>query len=245
MTWARWFFYLDLIATAVSLSGCVPPVEPPAAHTFTPLLAAVGGAVVTLDDAPAPGPAPPTPGPGPRKCEACDGKGEVGDGTIKIICNICGGDGVLDGAAQDTPPGDGVVAGPAAVETPGSDDTDGDALNAAGQASGELQADSLTPLDLDAFHFASEDYSEALAANPGATPLLVFYWPSESEKAKTAVRNLEKRNDGQYVVIPLCLSDQWDTTTYVAEHWKRHTRQVVLIDGQQETRIVDLKQLEP
>ena len=45
--------------------------------------------------APAPSPAPaPKPGPAPTKtCDACRGRGYVGDGVVKIQCGACGGTG--------------------------------------------------------------------------------------------------------------------------------------------------------
>ena len=54
----------------------------------------------------------------------------------------------------------------------------------------------------------------------------------------------DRNQDGRYVAIPLCLSDQWDDTTYVAQHWNRCVRSVVLLDGDKQIAITDLKQLE-
>lgn len=73
-----------LLLISIVLAGCQPAVR-----DYTPLIsAAVGAAAVIEGDTPAPVP--------DRTCDACQGRGKVGDGTIMIDCGVCGGDGVLD-----------------------------------------------------------------------------------------------------------------------------------------------------
>lgn len=72
------------------LAGCQP-----APRDYAPLIsAAVGAAAVGSDVAPQPTPEP------SRVCDACQGTGKVGDGTIEVDCGVCGGDGELDVADQ-------------------------------------------------------------------------------------------------------------------------------------------------
>lgn len=197
LSWRKWLLILKCIATAVS---CAQGAD------YQPTIAAAGGFAAASTPAPRPAPSP------GNICPDCNGKGWIGDGTVRNHCTRCDGTGKLTTRTAKAPPVD-LEPAPAP--------------------------------ELDAFYYAEHDYNEAVRQFPDAVPLVVFYWPSEADQAAVAYRNLMKRNQaGQYVVIPLCLADQWDADHYVAEHWRRCTRQVVRIAGGKEELITDLKQLE-
>lgn len=97
-----------IIAAVVILTteGCVQEVHPPPAGEYLPTIAASAGVstVTSSDPSPNPGPNPnpnPGPSPGPRICTDCNGKGWIGDGTIRNKCQPCDGKGWLD--AQGNP----------------------------------------------------------------------------------------------------------------------------------------------
>ena len=77
-----------LIVLAVVCVGCV--VTLPADDGLTADLACeTARMVVQLRQQIPPTPAPPSDG----KCKNCDGRGYVGDGTVRVTCQPCGGTG--------------------------------------------------------------------------------------------------------------------------------------------------------
>lgn len=68
----------------LSSVGCLPRRD------LQPFIA-VAGHYSILEAAVGPTPAPPKPD---TKCQACGGKGKVGDGRIFTVCQACGGDGI-------------------------------------------------------------------------------------------------------------------------------------------------------
>jgi hypothetical protein len=82
----------SLVAFAVVLVGCVASLPRDDAAITADLAAETAREVIRLRHEVAPTPVPPAPG---GKCENCDGRGYVGDGTVRVPCQPCGGDGVL------------------------------------------------------------------------------------------------------------------------------------------------------
>ena len=80
MRWVLCFF--------VAFVGCVATL--PADHTITADMAAETARMVMQLRQQIP-PSPPKPSDG--KCQNCSGRGYVGDGTIKVTCQRCGGTG--------------------------------------------------------------------------------------------------------------------------------------------------------
>ena len=80
MRWVLCFF--------VAFVGCVATL--PADHTITADMAAETARMVVQLRQQIP-PSPPKPSDG--KCQNCSGRGYVGDGTIKVTCQRCGGTG--------------------------------------------------------------------------------------------------------------------------------------------------------
>ena len=77
-----------LLAFVVVMVGCVATL--PGDHGVTADLAAeTARMVVQMRQEIAPTPAPPSDG----KCANCDGRGYVGDGTVKVKCQPCNGTG--------------------------------------------------------------------------------------------------------------------------------------------------------
>lgn len=78
-----------LVAVLLALAGCVASI--PDDPTISADIAAEAARAVMLlriDDA------KPEPGPKPgSKCPNCDGRGYVGDGTVRVSCQPCGGTG--------------------------------------------------------------------------------------------------------------------------------------------------------
>jgi hypothetical protein len=77
-----------LIALLVVTAGCVATL--PSDNGITADLACeTARMVVQMRQEIPPTPAPPSDG----KCKNCDGRGYVGDGTVRVTCQPCGGTG--------------------------------------------------------------------------------------------------------------------------------------------------------
>jgi hypothetical protein len=81
-----------LVVYTVVLVGCVASLPSDDAAITADLAAETAREMIRLRHEVAPTPVPPAPG---GKCENCDGRGFVGDGTVRVPCQPCGGDGVL------------------------------------------------------------------------------------------------------------------------------------------------------
>ena len=77
-----------LLAFVIVMAGCVATL--PGDNGLTADMAAeTARMVVQMRQEIAPTPAPPSDG----KCKNCEGRGYVGDGTVKVKCQPCGGTG--------------------------------------------------------------------------------------------------------------------------------------------------------
>jgi len=81
-----------LTVFAVVLAGCVASLPRDEAAITADLAAETAQEVLRLRHEVAPTPVPPAPG---GTCDNCEGRGYVGDGTVRVPCQPCGGDGVL------------------------------------------------------------------------------------------------------------------------------------------------------
>ena len=77
-----------LISLLVVMAGCVATL-PSDGGVSADLAAETARMVVILRREITPTPAPPKDG----KCRNCEGRGYVGDGTVKVTCQRCGGTG--------------------------------------------------------------------------------------------------------------------------------------------------------
>ena len=80
----------SLVVFAVVLVGCVASLPRDDASITADLAAETAREVLRLRSEVAPTPVPPAPG---GKCDNCEGRGYVGDGTIKVKCQPCNGTG--------------------------------------------------------------------------------------------------------------------------------------------------------
>jgi hypothetical protein len=78
----------SLIAFAVVLAGCVASLPRDDAAITADLAAETAREVIRLRHEVAPTPVPPS-----GVCENCEGRGYVGDGTVKVKCQPCNGTG--------------------------------------------------------------------------------------------------------------------------------------------------------
>ena len=187
---------------------------------YVPTLAAAGGYAVV--EKPTPGPTPP-PGPGPRECHVCDGRGWNGDGTVKISCNTCGGDGVLDGqqdAASSAGESSHVVSAPA--NDPQGQDAPPLSRSETTPADAEVAPPSIDPAQpgslFDAPTLAGE-LRVIEAMQSGKRVVLVFHWPSETKRAKAGLLKVQ-RDYPHLAWVRLCLTDKWAGDTLVGQHWR-------------------------
>jgi len=79
----RWLVCLVFVA------GCVVTSLPPDDGLSADLACETARMVVQLRQQIPPTPAPPSDG----KCRNCEGRGYVGDGTVRVTCQPCGGTG--------------------------------------------------------------------------------------------------------------------------------------------------------
>lgn len=92
-----WLFVLLAFAFFCA-TGCGPSPEVAPTQSYKALAAAT---LATEGDA-APTPTPDIAPSG--TCKNCKGTGKVGDGTVFVPCQVCGGDGKLDGEAASAQP---------------------------------------------------------------------------------------------------------------------------------------------
>jgi hypothetical protein len=81
----RWLF-----AFVAVFAGCVASLPTDDAAITADLAAETAREVIRLRQQVAPTPVPPAPG---GKCDNCDGRGYVGDGTVRVKCQPCNGTG--------------------------------------------------------------------------------------------------------------------------------------------------------
>jgi hypothetical protein len=86
-----WGAAIGLMLSGILAMGCSSPA-PAAVKSHKALAAAI---IATEGEGAAPAPSPSPSG----KCDNCNGKGKVGDGTVMVDCPVCGGDGVKEGAS--------------------------------------------------------------------------------------------------------------------------------------------------
>lgn len=79
-----------LIVFAVVLVGCVASIPADDAAITADLAAETAREVLRLRHEVAPTPLPPAPG---GVCDNCEGRGYVGDGTVRVPCQPCNGTG--------------------------------------------------------------------------------------------------------------------------------------------------------
>jgi hypothetical protein len=77
-----------LVAFSVVLVGCVASLPTDDAAITADLAAETAREVIRLRHEVAPSPVPPS-----GVCENCEGRGFIGDGTVRVPCQPCGGTG--------------------------------------------------------------------------------------------------------------------------------------------------------
>lgn len=79
-----------LVVFAVVMVGCVASIPGDDAAITADLAAETAREVLRLRSEVAPTPVPPAPG---GVCDNCEGRGYVGDGTVRVPCQPCNGTG--------------------------------------------------------------------------------------------------------------------------------------------------------